>query len=708
MRLATLLRARPYQRLGWIVCLVFCLILSALLIVNGWVTPAWAGPKAATKPALTPALLAQRLAQPVKRDGQLTVDLQNVQIDLRDDDFRAAFYSQTQSALQTGTAPLSLDLGSSVIQGELDLSQLGLRTPLLGDGLRGLLPEAARQQVDQDRNRVDANRTTLSVFRGRLSLAETAVTGPVVARNTYFLNEVEAQDSRISGPLLAQQSRFLKGIDAANAQFQQGGNFSQAVFFGRAIFNQAVFSGETDFSRAEFQDEGRFIQATFQSAAAFSRSYWQGTASFDQSRFEQALTLSRTQFSSALTLSEAVLIGPLSLRQAQFGQAVNLRGATIQQQADFGDAQFAVDAIINVPDLAFDAQSAHIFGTPDQLGQQFSVPALTGNEAVLKRLIRNFRQLEQIADANQVQFTLQQLRLRQLAQRLRAVDLNRASFLQLSRLGLTVEQTQAIVDYRDNTPFVRPADLLKLPEIGAADYWQVSDRVVTDTTPSRLQRVGLVLRWLGLELLLILSRYGTSFSLVFGVGWVIIAPFALTYWWADRDRAAPLSLTELLPSLLTYLSLITTGIVLIYRSSPTPGATLMGLTLLVVPPLGLFAVRLPKPPPNAPSYFTQDGSERQLRLLIARLPVMPEYYFFRNRYTGLVRSRRWNWLNYFDFSVNNSLRFGFNDTRLRDLSVPGALSWLAWYQWTLGVLYIALLLWTLSRTIPGLNLLLYF
>jgi hypothetical protein len=68
----------------------------------------------------------------------------------------------------------------------------------------------------------------------------------------------------------------------------------------------------------------------------------------------------------------------------------------------------------------------------------------------------------------------------------------------------------------------------------------------------------------------------------------------------------------------------------------------------------------------------------------------------------------WNWLNYFDFSFNNFLRFGFNDTRLRDQHVPTLLNILVWYQWSLGTLYIALLLWTLSRTIPSLNLLIYF
>ncbi|MEO0541522.1 MAG: pentapeptide repeat-containing protein [Cyanobacteria bacterium P01_A01_bin.105] len=664
---------------------------------------------------LSVSQLQQRLDQPVKREGQQVVDLRHVQLDLQDEPFRQAFYSRTQAALQTGTAPLGLDLTGSLIEGDLDLAQLGLRTPRLANGLDGLLPDAARQQIALDRlgearlsldTSLDARYTPISVFRGRLSLAETTVMGQVNANETYFLGPWSAENAVFTDRLTAQRARFLGRVSAAATQFQQTTDFTRAIFFEPAVFDQAQFSGAADFTRSEFRDGGRFAQAHFQATATFRRSYWQGAAHLDQSQFSAPLSFAKAQFASALTLAETVLRESVSFRQAQFGQAVNLRGARLQQQVDFGDAQFAGNAILNVPDLEFDAQTARILGT--QLGQQFSVPALTGNEAVLKNLIRNFRQLEQIADANQVTYTLERLRLRQLAQRLRAVNLNRASPLQLSRLGLAAEQIQAILDYRQNTAFVRPAELLRLPAIGATDYWRVSDRIITETTPSLWQQGLLATRWLGLGLLLVLSRYGTSVGLVFGVGWLVIAPFALAYWWLDRDRTEPLLLWHVIPPLSTYLGLVTLGLALIYRSGPTPGATILVLTLLVVPAVVLASHQLGQQRPDEPSYFNQDGSERQLRLLIARLPVMPNYYFYRNRYTGLVRSRHWNWLNYFDFSVNNSLRFGFNDTRLRDVSVPGGLSLMVWYQWTLGVLYIALLLWTLSRAIPGLNLLLYF
>ena len=99
---------------------------------------------------------------------------------------------------------------------------------------------------------------------------------------------------------------------------------------------------------------------------------------------------------------------------------------------------------------------------------------------------------------------------------------------------------------------------------------------------------------------------------------------------------------------------------------------------------------------------------REFRLLIGRLPIMPRFPFFRDRFMPILWDRRWNWLNYYDFSLNNIFKLGFNDIRLRDRHLPGLISALVWYQWCLGVLYIVLLLWTLSRTIPGLNLLIYF
>jgi hypothetical protein len=154
------------------------------------------------------------------------------------------------------------------------------------------------------------------------------------------------------------------------------------------------------------------------------------------------------------------------------------------------------------------------------------------------------------------------------------------------------------------------------------------------------------------------------------------------------------------------------GFTAILRNGDRPALTLVCLMFVILPiPLGLIALLYRQGrfhPMLDSSYFVEEGTLRQLRILVGRLPIIPRYPAFKERYMPLPWGVGWNWLNYFDFSFNNFLRFGFNDIRLRDQHVPTLLNILVWYQWSLGTLYIALLLWTLSRTIPGLNLLIYF
>jgi hypothetical protein len=249
---------------------------------------------------------------------------------------------------------------------------------------------------------------------------------------------------------------------------------------------------------------------------------------------------------------------------------------------DFSNARFLGDAYLNVANIMFDSDQAKIIGDAGEIGRLLWVPTLQGNEDVLRNIVRNFRSLQQISDANQLEYTTQRLRRRQLGSHLVLRGKNS------SPLGWILEG----------------------------------------------------LYWVGLSLLLLLSRYGTSFWLVFGVGMAAIAYFGLLFWLVDRFRRRipqPIIPTAFeIPWMLGSYSLLTfAGVTAIFRSSDQPWLTLacLGGVILPMPTLLLWQLYRQGRYHDLMdvSYFVEDGSLRQLRLLIGRLPVMPRFEVFRDR-----------------------------------------------------------------------------
>ncbi|MDX2214071.1 MAG: helix-hairpin-helix domain-containing protein [Oculatellaceae cyanobacterium bins.114] len=703
------------------------------VVMAGFAQPVWGAIAQPERTPLTVEVLQERLRKPTQIEGTPTIDLRRFVIDLRPDHatFREQFYRLLQGALRNSSSPLGLDLSYSLIQGELQMRELGLQASLYGQLSPSLFTETEQAQIQRDRRRLSQlsqlsrslllqtqlTPLQLTVLRGPLTLVQTQFDGFANFANTFFLGRVEAQGADFLQPADWSETRFSRLANFAGSRFRQDLRVRSAIFFDRVRFNQGQFLGSTSFQGSEFQTTANFSQAVFQQTANFIRTQWRGNADFAQTRWQGQALFKRAKFAQSCFLTEAVFEKLVSFREAQFNQPINLRGASIMTQADWGDAGFARGVYLNVAGLQFNAEQSQILGDPGQVGQLLSVPTLQGNEALLRSLIRNFRLLEQISDVNWVEYTREKLRLRELRQQLVAINLNTAPIKDLQRVGFSSQQAEAIAQVRLQQPFRTLSDLLQVENISLATYVRVRDRVVASPTRSTLEWVGNGLYWLGLGLLLSLTRYGTSFGLVFGVGLVAIAYFGLVFWLVDRfRRLTPQPIVPTVAETGWMLSgsgvLALLGLLAIFRAAAHPWITLACLGLVTVPIptllLGLIYQRGGYHDLMTVSYFVEDGSLRQLRLLIGRLPNIPRYPLFRERYAPILCDRRWNWLNYLDFSLNNLLKLGFNDIRLRDQQVPGLITALAWYQWGLGVLYIALLLWTLSRTIPGLNLLIYF
>jgi Helix-hairpin-helix motif/Pentapeptide repeats (9 copies) len=690
---------------------------------------------------LTIELLQTRIHNPILHEGNLTIDLQGMSIDLRPENylFRDTFYQSLRKELQkTGAKPLRLDLSNSLVQGDFIGSDFGIRTTLYSSNISPTFTIPEQEQIQRLRD-VCLNYLTLalpsakdcrsllgsgslnnhsdiSVFRSPLTMIKTRFNGTVQFSNTFFLQPLEAQGAIFNQGVNWTEARFSREVNFSNTSFRKIADFTSSIFFDRADFKQAQFQDAALFVNSDFEENANFSQAIFQQIAKFSRVRWWGNADFSQVRFANQVQFTKGYFHQFLLLAEATFEQAVTFREAQFNRVVTLRGASILNQADFSDVRFAQESYLNVSGLGFNSNQAKILGNPGEIGKMLSVSSLQGNQNVLRNLAQNFRQLQQIADMNQLEYTKQQLRLVELSRRLFGTNINSASLERLADLGFSQTQAEAIINHRQVETFTTKNELLTLPDVDFETYIQISDRI---NVGEPLLLVGWLLQawtWFALSLLLLLSGYGTGFWLVFGVGLIAIAYFGLIYWLIDKFRRLlpqPIIPTcyETTSMLSSFTVLTFFGFLAIFRNAEFPWLTLGCLLLIIVPipmilvlrlyQLGRFHEKLDI------SYFCEDGTMRQLRLLIGRLPVIPRNQSFRDRYMPILWDKRWNWLNYYDFSLNNLLRLGFNDIRLRDEFLPGIIATLAWYQWSLGVLFITLLLWTLSRTIPGLNLLIY-
>ncbi len=630
----------------------------------GWLLPTFPALAASERIPLTLSVLQERLNSPILSDGIPTVDLSYLVIDLTNEnqEFRDQFYQQLQARLNRSSKPIGLNFSYSLIQGELISSKFGLPTSLSQGTLPPILTAIEQQQLEEDERFVSHSTdspTAAIVLRGPLQLENTLITGKVDFSKTVFLQRLEATNATFTQEADWRDSRFGRTVNFKGATFGRDVNFSYSKFLAPARFHQTHFQGTCQFIGTTFKEEANFAQAEFNQFANFTRSSWQKTANFSQVNWRDRVLFSKSRFLHLVSFTNSTFEKSVAFRTTQFNEVVIFKDAKLVGQIDFSNAEFVANSELNVTGLAFDSDQAKIIGDTGKIGNVLSLSTLQGNETVVQNLIRNFRDLEQIPDANQVEYTTKQLKFKQLSRSIFKTSLK--NILQLN--------------------------------------WFSN-----------------LLHWILLSLLLLLSNYGTNFSLVIGVGIVTTVYFSALFWLVDcwrRRLPKPIlpSRYDIIWMSASSVLIFCLGIIDIFQSSEQPTIALSCLSLILFPiPLllvGKLYLQGRYHDLMDSSYFWQDGSMRQLRLLIVRLPVIPEFIFFRERYVPLVWERRWNWLNYYDFSLNNLIKLGFNDIRLRDCHLPGLISALVWYQWSLGILYVALLLWTVSRTIPGLNLLIY-
>ena len=613
---------------------------------------------------LTLEILQDKISNLASINGRESIDLSNFIIDVSnsDSEFSQQFYQQINNKVGRASNSLDLVFSNSIIQGNFQLNRLGISSNVGKARLPSLFTDVERKQITHY-HPVDSSTATyippVNIFRGELQFENTVFTGELIASDTLFLQSLIANSAQFQGLVDFNRSIFGDRTSFNDAVFEQNINFNRSHFWNKTKFQQADFRGIADFSNSQFEAVTEFKGVSFQQLVDFTRTVFMDAIDFSQTRYYDRSIFAKSKFLKSSTFINSSFEKTATFRDIYLNSVINLQDVHLLDRLDFSNAFFTPQAQIDTSGLAFDSAEAKIIGESG-IGKYISVNRLEANETVLRNLIRNFRSLEQIADANYLEYQREQLRAKQL--------------------------TNAI----------------------AKTNWK---KLFTWSWLS------LIPQWLSLNLLLLLSDYGTNINLLFAIGIIIISFFSYLFWTIDRYRpgiSQPVIPTrnETIWMSGSYLALTVTGIINIFMTTNRPWLTLLCIAIAIVPiPIlitssiylrGRYHQLLDI------SYFVEDGSIREFRLLIGRLPIMPRFPFFRDRYQPILWSKNWSWLNYYDFSLNNIFKLGFNDIRVRDLFLPSSIAILVWYQWCLGVLYIILLLWTLSRTIPGLNLLIYF
>ena len=228
---------------------------------------------------LTWELLQERVKTPILRDGNLTVDLRKMVIDLRpeNDIFRDDFYQLLRKELQkTGATALGLDLSNSVIEGDFYGSDLGLRTPVYAQGIAQIFTPMEREQLESLRsvclqsltrafpnskdcksllNNQSNNSSSISVFRGALIMVESRFNGEVKFPNTFFLQSVNVQGANFLKPTNWEESRFSRTVSFNGAIFHALSSFQGSIFFDKANFQNIKFLDAANFQGDVFCDD---------------------------------------------------------------------------------------------------------------------------------------------------------------------------------------------------------------------------------------------------------------------------------------------------------------------------------------------------------------------------------------------------------------------------------------------------------------------
>ena len=299
------------------------------------------------------------------------------------------------------------DSGSKIIQSNEIRDKLSSNTPINYYN-KTILGDLDLRRLNETSSPIQIINCT---FLGNIKFDSLAFAEPIDFRRSIFINEcsfkgakfykdVTFEDVQFTGDAIFANSEFRKLSDFAGCIFCEEANFGKCKF-NSSSFKRAKFLNSATFSLAEFSADSKMDEINFTKNAYFIGSQFRSDADFKNSEFNERADFHNVDFIGDAVFTSARFNGTAIFHEARFDEDANFDDAMFFVVANFKRAYFRKDAFFwgasfAENSLSLDGAKFTRFITRwDDLQD-----CLLYNEIIYSALIKNFKDLGRVGDAN--------------------------------------------------------------------------------------------------------------------------------------------------------------------------------------------------------------------------------------------------------------------------------------------------------------------
>ncbi|WP_455370290.1 pentapeptide repeat-containing protein [Petrachloros mirabilis] len=249
-----------------------------------------------------------------------------------------------QKVLEAIRSGRSIDLEGAVIQGDLDLEKLPVRSnPPPVDGVTIQLGQEVRVVAGSlsvvnsivRGSMKHGSRRGMLVFRGPVSFAGTTFEQLVDLSRAVFTQSMKLSGATFLRESYFVQGRFLREVIAEQTVFGPHTRFHLSQFEEPVSFSRSRFGGLAEFLEVTFRMKTNFSGSSFKLGTGFSGSHFQGPADFSESLFEGDAFFTFTRFDGEADFRRARFRATADFDDAQFNAGEQFSGVTYEKEPQF-------------------------------------------------------------------------------------------------------------------------------------------------------------------------------------------------------------------------------------------------------------------------------------------------------------------------------------------------------------------------------------